>query len=269
MKTKNNFSREHLLYVSGLRRKSVFINVMRVAVLVIFLSAWEILYRCNLIDGFIFSAPSRIFASIAALFKSGDIYLHVGITLYETLMGFFIATGAGTLIALLLWWNSSVRRIAEPYVVVLNGLPKIALGPIIIIWFGSGTKSIIVIAVLITVIVTTITMLTAFMQTEESKLFLMHSLGASKLQILLKLVIPSSVPSFISMLKINIGLSWIGSIMGEYLVSRAGIGYLIVYGSQIFKLDLVYASTLLLCALATAMYSVVGLIERRLVDRRK
>lgn len=267
MKTNEKISKERLLYLQKRKRLNFTVNAARIGVLAIFLAFWEISYRTGLTDGFIFSAPSRIAASLKSLAINGDLLTHCAVTLYETLAGFFIATATGTVIALLLWLNETVRRIAEPYVVVLNSLPKIALGPLIIIWFGSGRKAIIVMAVLITVIVTTISMLSGFTSTEENKLLLMKTFGASKLQILLKLVIPSSIPVFISTLKINVGLSWIGSIMGEYLVSEAGIGYLIVYGGQVFRLDLVYASTLVLCALATGMYALVCLAEKLITGK--
>ena len=165
-----------------------------------------------------------------------------------------------------MWWSEGVRMVLEPYVVVLNSLPKIALGPIIIVWCGSGSKAIIFMAVLIGIIVALITMLNGFLETDENKILLLRSMGANKLQILLKLVIPGSIPTIISTLKISVGMAWIGSIMGEYLVSRAGLGYLIVYGGQVFKLDLVMASTVVLCILATGMYSIIAYLEKKLIN---
>ena len=147
----------------------------------------------------------------------------------------------------------------------MNSLPKIALGPIIIVWFGAGSRAIIFMAVLIGIIVAIITMLNGFLATDENKILLLRSMGATKFQILLKLVIPGSLPTFISMLKISVGMAWIGSIMGEYLVSRAGLGYLIVYGGQVFKLDLVMAATFVLCVLATLMYALVALLEKIII----
>ncbi|MBP5307874.1 MAG: ABC transporter permease [Clostridia bacterium] len=268
MKTKDNFSAEHLLYLKKRKRDDLTVAAARISLAVGFLALWELLFQVGAIDGFIFSSPSRIAKSLVNLAKTGELFMHAGITLFETLSGFVIATAAGTLAALALWWNEKLRKILDPYIVVLNSLPKIALGPVIIIWFGSGLKSIVVMTVLITVIVTTITMLGGFTATDGNKIFLLRSLGAGKMQILTKLVIPSALPTFISMLKINVGLSWIGSIMGEYLVSRAGIGYLIVYGGQVFKLDLVYAATLVLCLLATGMYALVSLTEKLTVGKK-
>ena len=168
----------------------------------------------------------------------------------------------GYLIAVLLWWNEKVRKIFEPYIVVLNSLPKIALGPVIILWVGAGTNAIILMCVLICIVITTMTMLSVFVNCDEGKILLLKSMNANKLQILWKLVLPSSMKDFISVLKINVGMSFVGSIMGEYLTSKAGLGYLIVYGGQIFKIDLVMSATFVLCILAFVIYSLVSLLER-------
>lgn len=264
----NNLSEQRKRYLKDISTKKILITVTRILILVAFLGLWELFARLEIIDSFLMSMPSKILLTIIDLYKSGELLLHLSTTLYETMLGFLIATAVGTLIALALWWSDFLRQVLEPYIVVLNSLPKIALGPIIIVWFGAGTKSIVFMAVLITVIVTVITMLNGFLATEQSKILLMRSLGASKIQMLVKLVLPSSLPTFISCLKINVGMAWIGSIMGEYLVSKQGIGYLIVYGGQVFKLDLVMASTVILCALAGVMYLLVAILEKILVKRK-
>ena len=207
----------------------------------------------------------RSWATLVSLYENGTLFYHVGTTLWETLLGFFIAVVSGYIIALLLWWSEIFRKISEPYLVVLNALPKIALGPLIIIWCGTGSKAIVFMTVLIGLIVTILNMLNGFMATDENKLLLLRSMGANKWQILRKLVIPSSLPVFISMLKINVGMAWIGSIMGEYIVSKAGIGYLIVYGGQVFKLDLVMTAVFILCVLAAGMYAIVALVEKLVI----
>lgn len=267
MKTENErkFSKEHYNYLSSLRKKSALVWCLGLGLFFLIIGLWQVLADLEIIDSFIFSSPKRILTTIGELFVKNNLIHHIWITFYETLLGFFIAVILGIAIALLLWWSEILRRVAEPYLVVLNSLPKIALGPIIIVWCGSGSKSIIVMAVLIGIIVTVINMLNGFLATDENKILLMRSMGASKLQILSKLVIPSSLKVFISTLKIDVGMAWIGSIMGEYLVSKAGLGYLIVYGGQVFKLDLVMASTIILCVLATLMYLVVALIEKILI----
>ncbi|MBO5240751.1 MAG: ABC transporter permease [Clostridia bacterium] len=269
MKNEKNYSKEHLLYLKDVKRKSVFINVVRFAVLFLLLGLWELSAHFEWVNPFITSSPSRICKTIADLYQNGSLFLHVSTTLWETLLGFFIAVALGYSIALLLWWSEAFRRISEPYFVVLNALPKIALGPLIIIWFGTGSKAIVFMTVLIGLIVAILNMLNGFMSTDENKLLLLRSMGASKLQLLTKLVIPSSLPNFISMLKINVGMAWIGSIMGEYIVSKAGIGYLIVYGGQVFKLDLVMSAVFILCVLAAIMYALVALLEKLVIKNQK
>lgn len=265
---KSEISNDRKLYLKRQRNKKILTVVVQISILIAFLGLWELLARLNVIDRFLMSMPSEIVRTIITLYESGELFIHLSTTLYETLLGFIIATAVGTIIALLLWWSEFLRKVLEPYIVVLNSLPKIALGPIIIVWFGAGTKSIVFMAILITVIVTIITMLNGFLAVESGKILLMRSLGASKLQMLYKLVLPGSLPTFISCLKINVGMAWIGSIMGEYLVSKQGIGYLIVYGGQVFRLDLVMASTVILCILAGLMYLAVSLLEKLLIKNK-
>ncbi len=265
MKKQNKFSPQHSLYIKKIKIETFIVWVFQFLILALLIGLWELFAQLNIIDAFISSSPSKIVLTIKNLFIENNLIYHIGITLYETVLGFLIAVGLGYIIALALWWSERLRRILEPYIVVLNSLPKIALGPIIIVWFGSGSKAIIFMAVLIGIIVAIITMLNGFLATDKNKILLLKTMGANKFQILFKLVIPGTVPTFISMLKISVGMAWIGSIMGEYLVSRAGLGYLIVYGGQVFKLDLVMASTVVLCILATLMYALVALLEKFII----
>ena len=169
----------------------------------------------------------------------------------------------GALIAVLLWWMPKLNRVLDPYLVVLNALPKIALGPVLIVWIGAGMASIVVMGVLVSLVVTTVTVLNGFLAATDEKQLLMRTLGATKLQIFTKVVLPAGVPDLISALKISVGMSWVGVIVGEYLVSKAGLGYLIVYGGQVFKLDLVMASVTVLCVLAALMYYAVAFLEKK------
>lgn len=263
-KSKNNYSLEHNLYLKKQKRKKVLIFSTQTLILVGIFGLWELLTAVNVLDSFILSSPSRVIKTIIELFASGNLMYHIGVTLYEAILGFVLATGIGFIVAVILWWNEFTRKVLEPYLVVLNSLPKIALGPIIIVWFGTGTKSIIFMAFLIMIIITIMSFLTAFISCDEDKILLLKSMGASKFQILTKLIIPNTLPDFVSILKINVGMTWVGTIMGEYLVSRAGLGYLIVYGGQVFKLDLVMSSTVILCVLASLMYAIVAFIEKKI-----
>lgn len=258
----------HNLYLRKHRNNTIKILGFQIGILLLIIFLWELLTRLEVIDDFIMSSPSRIIKMLKQLGEQ-HIFKHIGITVLECILGFTISTILGVFIAILLWWSTTLRRILEPYLVVLNSLPKIALGPIIIIWVGAGMKAIVTMAVLICIIVTIISVLNGFLTADEGKILLLESMGASKFQILTKLILPYSIPNFISVLKINVGLAWVGTIMGEYLVSAAGLGYLIIYGGQVFKLDLVMTSTVILCILATLMYLAVALVEKHINKKRR
>ena len=248
-------------YLAHRRNDKITTVVLQIGLLLALFGIWELAAQLDWIDPFITSCPSRI-VSVLGTIDVGELFTHIAYTLIECIVGFIAASGLGILIAVLLWRFVKLRRVVEPYIVVLNALPKIALGPIIIIWVGAGAQAIIVMTILICIIVTVISVLSAFMAVDEGKILLMRSMGATKLQILFKLILPANIPALVNMLKINVGLAWVGTIMGEYLVSTAGLGYLIIYGSQIFKMDLVMASTVILCVLATVMYLAVAGVEK-------
>ena len=258
---------EHKKYLKKMKKLRILTLSLQIGLFILFFALWELVAYFEIVDPFIISSPSRILKIIISLGSGGDLFRHIWATLYETVAGFLISTVLGTVIAIILWWSPLIKGVTEPYLVTLNALPKIALGPIIIIWVGAGKASIITMAVLICIVITTISVLTGFITVDREKIMLLKSMKATKLQIFVKLVFPANLPTIISVLKINVGLSWVGTIMGEYLVSREGIGYLIVYGSQVFQLDLVMASTVLLCLLAALMYGGVALIEK-LISRK-
>ncbi|MDO4572417.1 MAG: ABC transporter permease [Clostridia bacterium] len=251
-------------YLKRLKRRERFVQGMRFMLLVALLFFWELAARLGWIDPFITSSPGRVLATLGRLLESGELFTHIGVTLFETVAGFLIGTLLGTLVAALLWWSPVLCRILDPYLVVLNALPKIALGPILIVWIGAGMGSIIVMAVLVSLVVTICTVLTGFLETSGEKQLLMRTLGASKPQIFRYVVLPASVPTIVAALKMSVSMSWVGVIVGEYLVSRAGLGFLIVYGGQVFQLDLVMASIVVLCALAALMYVGVAAVEKRI-----
>ncbi len=265
MARKSNFTQQHLLFLQRQKRRKILIHVAQVGVLAVLLAMWEIAVQAEWIDGFITSSPSRVWNTFCQLITDGTLLRHAWISTLETLVGFAIGTILGYAIAVVLWWNNFLKDVFEPYLVVLNSLPKIALGPIIIIWVGTGKAAIITMAVLISVVITTITVLNGFLKTDSDQVLLLRSMRANRLQIFCKLVAPSNVPTLMATLKINVGMAWIGSIMGEYLVSKEGLGYLLVYGSQVFRLDLVMTCTVVLCALAGIMYAVVAVLEKIVV----
>lgn len=213
------------------------IRLCQAGIFICFLALWEVLAHFNIIDPFVFSSPSRVIACFFNMARDGSIFYHLGVTLAETFVSFGLVIALGLLAAVALWWNETLSKILEPYLVVLNSLPKSALAPVFIVWLGNNMKTIIVAAVSVAVFGTVITLYTDFMSVEEDKVKLIHTLGGNKWDVLKRVVLPGNIPSIISVMKVNIGLSLVGVIIGEFLAARAGLGYLIVYGSQVFKLD--------------------------------
>lgn len=257
-------SHEHQAYLNEVRQGKIRILITRVAILLIFVVGWELMGRVGIIDPFITSQPSRIWQTLVNLYAEGVLFKHIGYTLFETILGFISGTLLGTLIAVFLWWSPFLSRVLDPYLVILNALPKIALGPILIVWIGNGPPAIITMGILVSLIVTIITVYTGFSQVDTDKIKLLQSFGATKWQILRLVILPASIPTIISALKINVGLAWVGVIVGEFLVSKAGLGYLIVYGGQVFRLDLVMASVIVLAILAAVMYQGVLYLEKKI-----
>lgn len=262
-------SPEHLAYLKKIKRETLAIRITQVLILIIFFLLWEIAAHFKWIDAFITSQPSRIIKTLINLSKEGELFKHVSVTMIETIIGFIIGTFLGTIFAILLWWSDFSAKVADIYLVILNSLPKIALGPILIVWIGAGPTSIIAMALLISIVVTIIGVLNGFQEVNPDKIKLLKTFGATKTQILLKVVLPSSVPTIISALKINVGMSWVGVIVGEFLVSKAGLGYLIVYGGQVFRLDLVMTSVFILAIAAAIMYQGVVWLEKRYLKWRQ
>ena len=264
----NNYSKEHKKYLKRLKTRTFSVHLIRILLLLSLFGIWELCAHFELIDPFITSSPSRIIKQLGVLINDGSLWHHSWVTLYETILAFLISTLLGTIIAIILYILPFSRRVLEPYLIVLNSLPKIALGPLIIVWMGTGTKAIVVMGILICIIITTISMLNGYLSVPKEKILLMQTLGANKFHILTKLILPATLTDFISVLKINVGMSWVGVVMGEYLTSKAGLGYLIVYGGQVFKLDLVMSSIVVLCILAGLMYGLVSLLEMYIKHKR-
>jgi NitT/TauT family transport system permease protein len=265
--SENQISPEHARYLKKLKREKNTVHFTQIFILILIFGLWEILARASIIDAFITSQPSRIIQTIVNLYAQGTLFHHIGITCFETIVGFLLGTLLGVLIAIVLWWCKFLSEVSEPYLVVLNSLPKIALGPVFIVWIGAGPVAIIVMTLAISLIVTILEVLNGFMAVDQEKIKLVKIFGGTKFQVLTKVLLPASLHSIINALKINVGLSWVGVIVGEFLVSKAGLGYLIVYGGQVFKLDLVMASVVILSIAAGIMYLGVIALERFLLRR--
>ncbi|MBR7041939.1 MAG: ABC transporter permease [Bacilli bacterium] len=258
-------SKEYKLYLKSLKVNKILIYITQILVLFLIIFIWEYLSRKNIINSFIYSSPSKIIKTIIELYKSNNLFNHIGITLYETIISFSLATLLGTFIAIILWYSKFLYKVMDPYLTVLNSLPKVALGPIIIILSGANIKSIIIMALLISLIITITSVYNGFINTDKNMIKLMYSFHASKLDILRYLIIPYNYHIIINSLRINVGLSMVGVIMGEFLVSKQGIGYLINYGSQVFNLNLVFSGIIILLIVSYLMYLIVLYIEKVLI----
>ncbi len=248
-------------YLKMLKRENQRVRFFQISLVVIILAFWEFAAQMGIIDPFIVSSPIRIFKTFVMMIKSG-LVIHILYTVCETVAGFLIGVLLGFVIAVALWSSDFANRVFAPYLVVLNSLPKIALGPVIIVWAGAGVGAIITMAVAISLIVTVMELSHGFYSTDVNLLITVQSFGATKWESFKKIVMPYNIPIFFQSLKVNIGLSLVGVIAGEFLVSKAGLGYLIVYAGQVFKMDLVMMSVVLLGFIAFVMYSAVNYLEK-------
>ena len=258
-------SEEHINYLKKLKKEKILVGITQILIFILFIAIWEILAKTNKINVFLTSSPSSILKTIITLLNANNIFNHIGITVYETIVSFILSIVIGIIIASILWWNKFLNKVIDPYLTIINSLPKVALGPILIIWIGANINSIIFMALLISSIISIITILNGFNNTDDTKIKLMKSLNASKWQIYKMLVLQSNMNIIISSLKINISMCLIGVIMGELLVSKEGIGYLIMYGSQVFNLNLVMTGIILLAIISYILYFIVSYIEKKLV----
>ena len=248
-------------YLKKLNRRKVLVLSTQIVLLVALFISWEILAIMGMIDSFIVSSPSRIWRTVLN-FRNNQLLFHIGVTLVETMIGFFLGATLGIMIACVLWWSNFLGRVMDPYLVVINALPKIALGPVIIIWVGAGMQAVIVMALAISLVVTILEMLSGFKSTNQELIKMAKTFGANKWQTFTKIVFPYNLHTLFNCLKINIGLSLVGVIAGEFLVSRAGLGYLIVFGGQVFQMDLVMTSVMILAVLAAILYGLIRVAEQ-------
>ena len=238
------------------------VTLVRILIFLVFLMLWEASTRLGLIDAFIFSSPARVAETFLSMAADGSIFRHIGITLLETLLSFFLVFAASILAAVLLWMSRSLSRILEPYLVVLNSLPKSALAPLLIVWLGANMRTIIVAGMSVAIFGSILTVYTGFLEVDPEKTKLIYTLGGRKRDVLTKVILPGSVPIFLNTMKVNIGLCLVGVIIGEFIGSREGLGYLIIYGSQVFQLDMVLMSIVILCILAMCLYQCLNLAEK-------
>ena len=249
-------------YMKHMKRVQYAITAARFLLLIGFIVLWEIAARFKWIDSFIFSSPSRIVKTFLQMAANGSIFYHSAVTMLETGVSFALIVVLGIGTAVLLWTSKSISSVLEPYLVLLNSLPKSALAPMIIVWLGNNPKAIIVTAVSVAIFGTVLNIYTSFAETDKDKIRLIQTLGGSRAAVLTKVVLPASLKTIISNMKVNIGLSLVGVIIGEFLADKAGLGYLIIYGSQVFKMDWVAMSIVILCIISVILFKIIDLIEK-------
>lgn len=249
-------------------RHKTKILLLRFALLLFFLGLWEICSRLGFIDSFFFSSPSLVVQCCIDLAISGTLFTNIGITLAETLVSFFLVIIIGIGTATFLWYRKGASEVLEPYLVILNSLPKSALAPLFIVWLGTGMKTIIVAGISVAVFGCIISIYTSFLQVDPEEIKLIYTLGGRKRDVYRKVVFPSSIPTILSTMKVNIGLALVGVIIGEFLAARRGLGYLIIYGSQVFQLNMVITSILILCLIAVLLYQGIRQLEKHYEKRR-
>lgn len=257
------YSKEHSDYLKKRKRKNYQILFTQILIVVFIFSIWEILSYFEIINTFLYSSPSLFIKTIISLFQNNNLINHILITLYEISISFIISFGIGFIIASILWWNKFIAKVMDPYLTILNSLPKVALGPLIIIWVGASTNSIIVMSLMISLFITIINLHSSFNNTDKNYIILLKSLKANKFQIYKKVVLPSNKKNIINTMKINISMNLIGVIMGELLVSKEGIGYLIMYGSQVFNINLVITSIIILAIISSILYYLISYFEKK------
>ncbi|MDQ0220274.1 ABC transporter permease [Peribacillus cavernae] len=265
MKPSVNIKNLHAQYKASLLREKRWVRFCQLLIFIVFFGAWETSSRLEWIDPLIFSSPSKVWNLFLTKITDGTLFSHLSVTVFETVLGFILGTVLGTMLAATLWWSPLLSKILDPYLVILNAMPKVALGPILIVALGPTLTSIIAMGAIISVIITTIVVYTSFREVDPNYLKVLQTFGASRSQMFKEAILPASFPTIISTLKVNVGLSWVGVIVGEFLVSEKGLGYMIIYGFQVFNFNLVMLSLMIIAVFATIMYQLVELLERKLI----
>ncbi len=250
-------------YLKSQKQHKRFVKVMRMLILMAFFFFWELSVRMGWIDGFIFSSPVKIWMAMLDMIKDGSLWMHTEATLFETLVSFFLTVALGIFLAVLLWCSDSAAEIAEPFLVVLNSLPKSALAPLLIVWLGANQKTIVAAGISVAIFGTILNLYTGFRESSREKVRLIYTLGGKKHHVLTMVVIPGNIPSIISIMKVDIGLCLVGVIIGEFMGARRGLGYLIIYSSQVFQLTRLLMAIMILCVIAMILYGILNRIEKR------
>lgn len=249
------------LFMKRHRQHHRLVSLARSVLLFGFLVLWEVSANLNWIDSFFFSSPGRVIVCFVSLWQEKALAMHICITLLETLISFLLVFLISLLLSTALWYSVKLSEILEPYLVLLNSLPKSALAPLFIVWLGTGFTTIVIAGISVALFGSIISFYSGFRQCNPDKITLIYTLGGNKKDAFCKVVLPNSIPNLISTTKVNIGLALVGVIIGEFLAARRGLGYLIIYGSQVFRLDMVITSILLLCVISMGLYKLIQTAE--------
>ncbi|MBE5881729.1 MAG: ABC transporter permease [Lachnospiraceae bacterium] len=253
-------------YIETQTKRKRIIQMVRLLLLISFLIAWEMASRFELIDSFFFSSPTKLAECFSYMMTEHALFTHIGISLLETLLSFLFIMLISVVTASLLWRYEYAAKVLEPVLVILNSLPKSALAPLIIVWLGTGMKTIIIAGISVALFGCIINLYTCFRNTDPDKQKLIYILGGKKHHVFTKVILPSGIPTIISNMKVNIGLALVGVMIGEFLAAKQGLGYLIIYASQVFKLDWLILCILILCIIAIALYEILHIIERKICE---
>lgn len=251
-------------FLRSQKLQKLYIFWSRILLFAAFLMLWQVSADLKWIDSFYFSSPIAILQLFWHDIQDMSLLSHIGITLWESGVSFILIIILSVLTATFFWFYPSLGKMFEPFLIVLNSLPKSALAPLIIVWLGTGPRTIILCGISVGIFGCILNLYQSFAQTDPERLKLIETLGGSKFQAFTKVVFPGNIPTFISLSKVNIGLALVGVIIGEFLAGRKGLGYLIIYGSQVFKLDMVILSIVILCVIAMVLYGLLNLLEKKI-----
>ena len=255
-------SKGYINYLKRKRNYAIKVFLTQFFLIILFLILWQFLTDKKIIDSFLLSSPKKVYNTIISLYKDNNLFNHIFITFYEIIISFIIGNILGLLISSILWFNKFLSKVFDPFLTIINSLPKVAFGPLIIVCFGANINSIIIMSLLISLIISIISITNAFSSSDKNKIKLLQSFGANKYQIYKYLILPGNKNKIIETFKLNISMCFVGTIMGELLVSKEGIGYLIIYGSQIFNMNLVITGVVLLIIITIILYIIVNYFEK-------
>lgn len=258
----NDMSKEQKKFLKSRKNHKRVVGISQFFILCGFLFLWEYTANIGVLDSFIFSSPSRISLCFLELLSDGVIIDHISITLFETLISFLLVILISIIFAVLLWLSPKLSEILDPYLVVLNSLPKSALAPLLIVWLGANEVTIIVAGMSVAIFGSILSLYTSFSVVDPEKIKLIYTLQGNRFHVLTKVILPGSIPAIINIMKVNIGLCLVGVVIGEFLAARRGLGYLIIYSSQVFKMNWLLLGIVLLCIMAMLLYAVINLLDR-------